>query len=517
VAVARRGDQQEHGQQVQAQLAAAARGGLGEPQRGRRVALLAERDRQVQLRPGALDQGAGVPGQVPGLQHALGWPALQHLEPAQRHQRVQPLGGQARRPGDLGLPGERRHRLGPPARQVQRAPLQVERGAGGRRVGRVGRRPPVQRPDQVRQCGRQHRLAEHRVAELDLPGPGLQQPGVQGGRDRLADRVRGLLGDRGEQAGLEAAEHRAGDHHRPLGGAEPPQASADQVGDGAGHRPGAAAPAHAGVVDGHRAAAHVRREHLLDQQRDPVGPRHHVVDQRRRRRRAQQRAEQLGDLQAAERFQLPQLGGAVARQPPDRLLGDARLAGAERGGDHHPPGRRRGEVAERPQALGVGGVQVVEPQQRPGGARRRRLHQPDEPLERQQPQLRVGQAAAVPARPLRQDQAQPGRERPERLLLDGVGAQPGAQRLGHRAERHRGDGGPPARQHHQPGAAGGGRHLGQQPRLADPSLAQQERARRPATGRLAYPPAQPLQLDLAPHDHRRAALHATHCASMPAR
>ena len=285
-------------------------------------------------------------------------------------------------------------------------------------------------------------------------------------------------GDRLQQVELElAADH--GRHLERLAGrgAQAPQPPRRHLAHavrhpGLGQRSGGMEPAAAGSQVAHD---------LLDEERVALGlavqrpqeRRLHVVHPERGHQLGHLGLREPGERDAGQRALAPDAGGELEQRVVGLELGVT--VGAEQ--QHAPRMRRPYELAQQLEGRPVGPVQVVE-HEHERGVRARLAEQRGDRLEEPHPAA-VGVTARVLIRrrpELREEDPQLGRVRPEPL----------AQRL------QRGAGGPPAHhlddrlvrgervlveapvEHDRAVLAGAARHLGRQPRLADPGVAGEE-------------------------------------------
>lgn len=256
--------------------------------------------------------------------------------------------------------------------QVPGAPLEPLRVAG--RTGRQRRgRAPVHQPDEVGQRRLQDGVPYESMTERQGPARGLQQPDPRAvGEGVVDDRGAGRR-DGGEQTGVEVARDGSGRHHVAVGAPDAVQAGAHHLADGPRH-PGRPTPPHRpGVADLERARREVRVQDFLHVQREPVAARD-VGDEGVGRARPEQRRDEQAHLAGAEAAQREDVRAAVAK-PPHEGVRDAVLVGPQHTGDGRAGDLGRREVTHRLEALGVGGVQVVQEEQR-AAVRRRDL--PDE-------------------------------------------------------------------------------------------------------------------------------------------
>jgi hypothetical protein len=251
-----------------------------------------------------------------------------------------------------------------------------------------------------------------------------------------------------------------------------------------------------------------------------IGTRHHVVDQLERWIGVEQCAEQLGDLAPAERIEIEHRCRAVALQGAHDLSGDPRLLGPERADEQHVSRRGGREIPNCLDAVGVGGMQVVEDEYRAAGGRGDFVHEPYDAFERQEAYLRVGQS---PGRigvgpPFRDHELQP-RIEGSHLVVGRVRPKPRAQRLCDHAERDWGRHGRPPAEDRKPEPARLGGNRRKEARLADSAFTGEEHAAEFSGSSCVHGPAQMVDLDLAADDDRRpphpAAAVTAHEPSLP--
>ena len=343
-------------------------------------------------------------------------------------------------------------------------------------------RPPVHGRHDLRNRGIEDGLTDDVVPEADHTRAGGQQPRVDAVAERLGDGPLVRAGHRRQQpGGLGDTDHREGEQRVLPGARELLEPGRDHAAHRSRQRERAAAPAGVPSVDHDRPAAQVRVDDLLDEQRNAIGPGQDIGDELAGRRRGEEMPDEVAGRPVAERLEFDDGRHVITAQRADQLIGNGRFGRAERRHDGQAADPRRRQVADRLEAVGIRGVQVVEQQHhsraRPGDV----PQQADRGFHGQQAQLPAVQAGLAAGRglPFGQDQAQPAVEgRPHRGMR--VTAEPGPQRLGDQAERRRRrDRGPAGRdtQAGPPGRRGG---LVQETALTDPALPGQQRAARPA-------------------------------------
>lgn len=168
-----------------------------------------------------------------------------------------------------------------------------------------------------------HGVPGERVAEAERPlapvhGDDLR---VHRGAQRGEDLFLAEPCDRGEKAPVEPpAEDGGGEQHQPRGVAECGDPAADAVGEGEwndGLDPVRPRPRPA--FGDERARCHRRRQQLLHQERDAVGPRRELEHLVRDGVHSEARADHLGHLQPAEARQLQEPRHASGMKGPPQL------------------------------------------------------------------------------------------------------------------------------------------------------------------------------------------------------
>jgi hypothetical protein len=267
----------------------------------------------------------------------------------------------------------------------------------------------VHRADELGKGQPLHRVAEHRVAELDDAADRFQKSDVNAGRQRRHDCAAPLGGRAHQQIDIEVTDNGGRGEHVALCAGDAIEATRHHSGHTSGDNIGTSTPVSAGIVQGERARPQVGVQDLFDEEGDAVRAGEHLVHELSGWSGGQQRRQQVLHVAQRQGVEAPHLGEVLTVERADNLIRECRFAGPEGAHNQNPGDGSARQVADALEALRVGGMQIVQNEYRPppGGDV---PDQVDQALEGQETKLAVGQARRGIDVPFRQDQLQAGVE-----------------------------------------------------------------------------------------------------------